>query len=94
MEVGLLPFMKRRAEALEGSQGALKLARVAGAARGKGKKEEDQIKDLVIALGELSVVNAAELREVCGISYVTFLVDSNTPWSRHRWRQGCSTTRA
>jgi hypothetical protein len=83
LDADMPSFMKRRAEAMEEVGAAKAKAKVVGgvvgAAKGKGKKDDDQLKDLVIALGELSVINSAELREMCGMSYVTFLVDSNLP---------------
>ncbi len=54
----------------------------AGPARAKAKiegmKDEDQLKDLAIALGELPVINQDELREQCGMSYVT-------SWGMEEW---------
>jgi hypothetical protein len=71
--VDMTNFMKRRAEAMEEAGPARAKAKI------EGMKDEDQLKDLAIALGELPVINQDELREQCGMSYVT-------SWGMEEWQ--------
>ena len=71
-------FMKRRA-ADEGGGGEAKLAKVLGEASKDAEKSGGSVlQALVKVLATLVLVNAAELREISGFLFVTFLVPVST----------------
>lgn len=73
-------FMKRRLEAEGGGGGEDSRGGRQQQKQARGsRKEEDQVKELVVVLAELPMTNSAELRELGGIQYTTFLVDSSQP---------------
>ncbi|CAK0880863.1 unnamed protein product [Prorocentrum cordatum] len=53
-----------------------KKSKVVAAARSKGG---DILRQLVAILVKLSLANSAELRDVCGVVYITFLIKSDQP---------------
>eukprot|EP00974_Lingulodinium_polyedra_P043941 4218973-Lingulodinium_polyedra.AAC.1 len=72
---------KREAAAGEGEEGGTskhaKVVEVVARAAAGAKGEKEILKALVEVLGTLVLVNAAEVRSLCGTVYRTFLVDAS-----------------